>query len=239
MRTFTMHRGIAVPRDSSVRITASILAGGMSGSEGRWSFRLPDIVDVPGRLESLFGKAGLTRDDIFDSTPFNGLCACGTPSGAAYYALRHNFSAERDDHPLAIEFTADIDYVYVDPRDFLCTAFQLWDRESDRHQVWQSGVLCGLFGSAIKRYFTSACRSTDQTYRIAMCNLAALDPGVVEAHFANAKVIAGRYGTRFCSAFFVRAPISSRHVTRVYPPTPEKEPAYDISLDDFLKGVGA
>jgi hypothetical protein len=160
------------------------------------------------------------------------------PSDAAYYALHHNFSAGRDDHPIAIEFTATIDDVYVDPRDFLCTAFQLWDRESQRYREWQSQVLSDLFGRAILRYFAAACRSTNQAYRIAMCNLAALDPKVVEAHFANTKVIVGRYNTRFMSAFFVKAPVHSSRISRLYVPGYE-EAAVDISLQDFLQGRGA
>jgi len=239
MTTFTLHRGIAIPRANSERVVANIQATGMSGSEGRWRFQLPAIADVRRELDRFYAKPDLTRDDFFAAAPFNGLCAGGRPSDAAYYALRHNSCADRNDQPLAIEFTADIVDVYVDPRDFLCTAFQLWDRASEGHKEWQSKVLRELFGSAVTRYFAAACRSTDQTYRIAMCNLAAFDPEVVKAHFANTKVIGGRYGTRFSSAFFVKAPVDPGRINRVYVPSSGDEARVHISLQDFLEGPGA
>jgi hypothetical protein len=140
---------------------------------------------------------------------------------------------EKADHPITIEFTVPIDEVYVD---FLCAAFQLWDRESESHREWQSEVLCGLFGSRILRYFAATCGSSNQAYRIAMCNLAAFDPGVVEGHITNTKVIAGRYNTRFTSAFFVKAPVPPNRIRRIYTPRYEEEPAAYISLLDFFRG---
>lgn len=235
MRTLAMHRGITVPQREGQRVVAAIQQTGMSGSEGRWRFVLPDIVDIRPRLNVLFTKPDLTKDDIFSSAPFDGLCACGAPAGAAYYALRHNFSAEND-YPVAIEFEADIDDVQVDPRDFLCTAFQMWDRQSETHREWQSEILCDLFGSAVERYFAAAARSKDQGYRIAMCSLAAFDPEVVQAHLENTKVIAGRYGTRFSSAFLVKAPIHASRIKRVYAPHSDHETSVHISLERFISG---
>lgn len=237
MRNLTLYRGIAVAEKEAARVVASIWKNGMPGSKGTWKFMIPNIVDVRARLEKLFSKADLTDDDIFSITPFRGLCACGTPSGAAYYALCHNFSAYRNNHAIAIEFTADMDEVYVDPRDFLCTAFQLWDRKSERNRERQMDVLCQLFGPAIKRYFAAACQSKDQRYRIGICNLAVFDREVISGHISNDSVIAGRNGTRFCSAFFVKAPVSAAQVKRVYTPTMGKVPTNTISLEDFLKGA--
>lgn len=236
-KTLTLHRGIAVPQEEAARVAASIEKNGMSGSEGTWSFSIPDIVDIRTRLEELFSKANLTKDDVFSVTPFRGLCACGSPSGAAYYAFRHNFSSNRNNHAIAIEFTAEMDDVYIDPRDFLCTAFQFWDRSSERYRDLQMDILCRLFGPAIKRYFAAVCRSKDQKYRIGMCNLASFDREVVLGHMSNDRVIAGRHGTRFCSAFFVKAPVDSLRVNRVYTPTLAEGPAGTISLEDFLKGT--
>lgn len=51
---------------------------------------------------------------------------------------------------------------------------------------------------------------------MAMCNLAAFDERVVEAHFVNQKVIAGRYGPVFKSAFFVQGPVPPERVRRLY-----------------------
>ena len=239
MRTVTLHRGIAVARGEAERVSATIRTEGLLGTEGKLGFIVPDIVEVRSRLHTLFAKPDLTYDDIFAATPFDGICACGTPAGAAYYATRHNFSPEDADQPIAIEFTAPIDEVYVDSRDFLCAAFQFWDRESETHREWQSKVLGDLFGASILRYFAAACRSPKQTYRIAMCNLAAFDPEVVESHIANRKVIAGRYNTRFSSAFFVKAPIQCNRISRVYTPHYQEDTTIDISLQDFIRGHGA
>jgi hypothetical protein len=236
MQVLTLHRGFAVAGSESEKVIAKIRNGGLSGTEGRWKFQIPDISEVRTRLETLFAKPDLTREDIFAARPFAGICACGTASGAAYYAIRHNVSPGEADHSIAIEFTAPMEQVYVDPRDFLCTAFQLWDRESPAHQEWQAEVLADLFGSRILRYFSAACRSSDQTCRIAMCNLAAFDPAVVQGHFANTKVIAGRYNTRFSSAFFVKAPIGSSRIRLVYTPHYEEDMVVDISLRAFIHG---
>jgi len=72
-----------------------------------------------------------------------------------------------------------------------------------------------------------------------MCNLAALDPGVVEGHITNTIVIVGRYNTRFSSAFFVKAPVSPNRICRVYTPDCEDDAAVDINLQDFLCGKDA
>lgn len=239
MRTLTLHRGLAVARGDAKRVIETIRTRGLAGTEGMWRLPLPDIVEMRTRLAALFAKPDLTRDDIFIRTPFDGICACGVPSDAAYYALQHNFSAETNDHPIVIDFTAPIDEVYVDPRDFLCTAFQLWDRESQAHQERQSMMLQDLFGTAILRYFAAVCRSKNQTYRIAMCNLAALDPEVVEGHMVNRKMIGGRYNTRFSSAFIVKAPVDSNRISRVYTPGNDEDLAIEVSLRGFLKGESA
>src|SRR5438093_73303 len=43
------------------------------------------------------------------------------------------------------------------PRDFLCTAFQLWDRVSVDRQDSQRALLSEMFGFRILRYFESVC----------------------------------------------------------------------------------
>lgn len=185
MTTFTLHRGIAIGTAHANEVAASIEASGMSGSEGKWKFGIPDIVDVRRRLESLYGDPNVTCDDVLGSAQFKGLCA-GESAGATYYASSHNFSATSD-HPLVIEFEADIGDIYVDCRDFLCAAFQLWDRESDRYRDWQVQTLVELFGSEIECYFRTAAGTMSQSLRIAMCNLASFDPKVIEAHYAIEK----------------------------------------------------
>jgi hypothetical protein len=150
------------------------------------------------------------------------------------YAVSRNFTPNENDYPLVVEFKASIEDVYVDPRDFLCTAFQRWDEKSAHQQQRQTKLLAELFGPAIERYFSAACASLDQSYRIAMCNLASFDEAVVESHYANNRLIAGRYKTRFSSAFFVKAPIQPERICYVCRPEPEPTAAIDVSLEDFL-----
>lgn len=236
MKEVTLYRGIAVPQDEGSDLVTRIRRNGIDGSEGQWRFALPDIANVRAQLEVLFAKESLTKSDVFSKTPYNGICACGSTFGAEHYALRHNFVAGEKDQPIVIEFTAPLDDVYVDSRDFLCTAFQLWDRAPQNSNHRQTAILRELFGDAVVRYFEASCGSEEQAYRIGMCNLAAIDPKVVEAHLANNKVIEGRFGTQFCSAFFVKTPIVAGRVGRVYVPQIGKDPQIDVGLDDFFGG---
>jgi hypothetical protein len=71
--------------------------------------------------------------------------------GAAYYAWKHNQSADRNT-PLVVEFEADVADVYIDGRDFLFTAFQFWDRETKDAWERQARALATLFGDAVLRY---------------------------------------------------------------------------------------
>jgi len=78
-----------------------------------------------------------------------------------------------------------------------------------------------------------------QARRIAMCNLAGFDPAVALSHLQNQRVIGGRYRTKFASAFFVKAPVSSNQISRVYAPVNQGGPSVYISLDNFINGVDA
>jgi hypothetical protein len=194
---------------------------------------VPDVAKVRAEIETMFAWLALTRDDIFRDTPFPGICACGSSIGGEYYAARHNLSTENN-YPLVIEFDTPLDRVYVDSRDFLCTAFQLWDRDSVNLRASQAALLSELFGLRILRYFDAAYRVTDQQYRIAMCNLAAFDPEVVLAHYSNRKVIRGRYGALFTSSFFVQGPVPPSWIRRLYTIEQYNPPRPDVSLDEFF-----
>jgi len=238
METPILYRGIAVPSTRAEEVITTIAAHGIAGTEGTWLFSIPDIMEIRSRLDWLFDKPDLSRDDLFAICPFPGVCACGSESGALHYAMHHNVTAENS-FSIVIEFVAPEDEVYVDPRDFLCTAFQLWDRHTAHRREAQARVLAELFGPRIVRYFEAAVQSSDQRYRIGMCNLAAFDPEVLRGHYANSRIIGGRYNTRFTSAFFVKAPVESKRVRRVYPANPDPQTSAGITLEAFLRGEGA
>lgn len=232
MRDLIFYRGIAVPSSSASEVTHRILQNGMVGNEGRWEIPLPNIQDVRSRIDQLFARTDLTRDDLGQLNSA-ALCACGTSAGGAYYALRHNHSSAND-AGLLIEFTAPVEEVVVDPKDFLCTAFQLWDQQAKKNVNNQRSWLRDVYGKSILRYFDACVGSTDQTLRIAMCNLAAADENVVLDHHANRNVIAGRHGTRFASAFFIKAPIPATRILHVDAPTDYIDPNPDVTLNEFL-----
>jgi len=95
-------------------------------------------------------------------------------------------------------------------------------------------VLSELFGRRVLRYFDSACEVSDQAHRIAMCNLAAFDSGVVLAHHANRKVIGGRHGRLFTSVFFVQGPVDAEAIRDVYAISHFDAPTPHVSLDRLL-----
>lgn len=239
MTTLTLYRGIAVPEQLSQATISQIQSNGLSGTEGKWQFELPEITAVRVQMDSLLSRPDLTCQHIFGETHRDGICASGTAAGAEYYALRHNFTAGENNSPIVIAFTASLDEVYVDGRDFLCTAVQLWDRHSRERMEQQAAILSELFGPAVHRYFAAACETQDQSRRIALCNLAAFDAAVVQAHIRNNKTIRGRHRTLFQSAFFVTAPIDVSQIRDVYVPERLLPTPPDITLDEFLSGARA
>lgn len=220
----TFFRGITVPSASAEAIMADIRDNGLREGEYRWR----TCQQWPSDPAALFAKPDLNTDDTRgDDVPaLPAVCACGEEDGAAHYAWRHNRSGA-DDTPVIIQFKAPTELVGVDGKDFLYTAFQLGQPDRARP------VLTELFGSRILRYAEPAWARRETSYVIAMCDLATIDPDVVASHHANAKVIAGRYGTLFRNAFTVRLPIAPDAIIRVEVPTFEPRRAVpQLSLDD-------
>lgn len=230
----TLFRGIAVARERATDVVASIHSAGIRGDEGWWHFGVEDVRD---RISTLFHKEDLSTTDTRhpDLNSYKSICACGDELGASYYALIHNRHREVDEASYVVKFTAPLESVSVDGRDFLYTCFQLWDRHSADNYEMQGKALARLFGPAILKYFVKAASSQEQQLRIAMCELACQDQEIVLAHAKNLHVIRGRYGVVFRSAFFVRVPIEPSQIVDVrLAREQEFNPA--AALDDFLKG---
>lgn len=220
----TFFRGIAVPSAAVEDIVADIRERGLHEGGRRWRM----FQQWPSDPAALFAKPDLTTHDTRgESVPkLPAICACGDEDGAAHYAWRHNRSGDNDT-PVIIAFTAPIECVDVDGKDFLYTAIQFGQPERAR------GVLTELFGPGILRYADPAWAKGDPSYAIAMCDLATIDPEIIRAHHANRSVIAGRYGTVFRSAFTVRLPVDATAIVRVWVPKSEPAPAVpDVSLDN-------
>lgn len=205
---------------------ANIRQGGLVSGQGIW----PTQHQHPGDLEFLNSKPGLS---LGDTRPLIGavaaVCACGEELGALYYSCRHNATATNNT-PILIEFEAERSASAIDGKDFLYTAFQLGDPERARRVLERS------FGERVLRYAEKAWSSEDQLFRIAQCDLAIHDPDVIEAHYINEVILAGRHGTVFRNAFTVSLPIGSEAIRRVWSPREPitiSEPT--ISLFDILR----
>lgn len=205
------YRGITLQSISAEMVIKTIKTNGLNGEEGDWTFSAPDVSDVRKHLAEILSANNPSIDEFFEKSTRKGICACGDEDGAKYYALKHNRTKEKT-VPVVISFTTDMDRVYVDCRDFLCTVFQLWDRQTVERIKRQKAYLRALYGEAVITYFDKCIQTSDQKVRIAMGNLAAFDENVILSHYRNDKLIGGRHGTRFSSAFFVQAPISASEI---------------------------
>lgn len=205
------YRGIAVEPAFAEETIKAIRDNGINGDEGRWSFSIPDVIDTRKCAKKIFSSDNPSIGDLFDSSLYKGICACGDEGGARYYSVRHNRTKEKT-VPIVVSFIADTDRVYVDCRDFLCTIFQLWDRHTLERIKLQKKYLRELYGAAVIPYFDKSITTTDQKVRIAMGNLAAFDEKVVLSHYRNSRLIGGRHGTRFHSAFFIQAPVTAAEI---------------------------
>lgn len=219
-------RGIAVPADKAEITIAGIRQQGLASGQGTWLMEH----EHPGDLDALHTKPDLSLDDTRSQTgAVAAVCACGDELGASYYACSHNLTSNNDT-PILIEFEAAVSASAVDGKDFLYTAFQLGDPER------ALPVLERSFGTAVLRYAEKAWSSEEQSFRIAQCDLAIHDADVIEAHYANDLVLAGRHGTIFRSAFTVALPVRPESIIRVWSPsnTPIMlQPA--ITLTDILR----
>ena len=228
-----LHRGITVKPGDVEAVVASTRIKGLRGDEGG-RVTAADVGAVRARFHQLRKERNTTCDILFQET-VPGVFACGNPVGAKYYACKHNYYAKVGrTSPIVITFDAPLSHVYVDSRDFLCTAFQLWDQVSFARVDEQREVLATLFGGAVLPYFAEAAATKDQTRRIYLCNLAALDPAVVEAHYANDVLFTGRFRTTVKSAFVVQAPLAPGDIVNVYEPEGYDTPLPQMTLDLFL-----
>lgn len=204
MTKLRLYRGIAVPSACVADTTAAMLRDGLVEGQGAWRneqlWRLPSGVSVE--------EANLRTVDTQDADWRSAVCASGTVEGAAYYAWEHNRS-ETNNIPILIEFEAHIDQVRIDGRDFLYQAFESGDPEKART------FLDSFYGSKILRYAELAWASPNHGRRVALCDLATLDPDVILAHYASRTVIRGKYGTTFENAFTVAYPVPPRDIVRV------------------------
>jgi hypothetical protein len=219
MKSLTLFRGIAVAEDMADEVVQNTKDNGLSWDErARWRFETPDIQKVRSRIDSILSKDNPAYRDIYGETPHIGLCCCGDEDGGRFYAVEHNRTQEKT-VSILIKFKASIEDVFVDHRDFLWSAFIRFDFQNIPLLDRQSVILRKVYGNGVIRYI-DRCRTENfpggNNIRVVMCHLAAFDEKLALDHYRNKKMLAGRYGTRFRSAFFVKTPVLSSSIEKCW-----------------------
>jgi len=235
MSRLILYRGISVPRQDSKKVIREICTNGLTISDKSfWQFKRADI-----RLQApnLFNKLDLTtKDTRISKEYFPVMCACGDRLGASHYAVKHNRDSGSEKVGIIISFSASLESIYIDGRDFLYTCFQLWDRETSKYFEKQKQALCKIFGKEIEKYFLKSASSSKAQYRIAMCDLACQNLKLIQSYANNKVVLGGRHDTVFCSSFFVKIPVSPDNIIEVKPIKQIKFIVPQLTLRNFLKG---
>lgn len=223
----TLFRGISLSEEEADSVITSIKNEGLPSIKPKDSkCNLKYLKDC---LEELFLKPDLSIADTrlateWVSVPGGGghevEIEQGIPCtffadryGATYYAQKHNFSEEKPISVL-IEVEADIDAVFIDGRDFLYRVFSKLKSSDNAQNEEIIGMLSQVYGKNINRYidklFHDSLSASD-----AICDLISQDNLIIADHHKNNKLIGGRYGTLFYSAFEIKLPIESFQIHNV------------------------
>jgi hypothetical protein len=228
-------RGIAVQSSLLPTVEREISERGLLSGSGRWLMDFPDIAAIRTHQSTLLQDLDVDPRERFAGSAV-GICATGCRAGATYYALKHNSAPGHE--PLLIEFEAPVSDVYVDGRDFLYTAFQLWDSHSEESVHEQHRAIARVFGRRCAELFLLVTKETDQRKRINLATLAVTDENVVREHYKNTIPLGGRSKTEFSSAFIVRGPVPGSNVLSVSTPSPSDLKGPVLQLRTFLCAPG-
>jgi hypothetical protein len=133
---------------------------------------------------------------------------------------------------LVLEIECDKSGLVVDPRDFLASAFAMWDCRSEKHSGKQADVLSHVFGEAVLGYFEEATRTSDREDRSQLFQLSCCDRRVVDAHLDNEIVLLGRGKTAFKSACLAPVPIWPERIGKAY-----SKPTIRKAVQDCMAGA--
>jgi hypothetical protein len=225
MAAVVFYRGIVVEPAALDAAKQQILMSGFTADE---SMLVPDLRP---HLDALLADPSLyTRERDLGLAKGGAVFVSGDEGGATYYAC--DPGRNKSKAGLIIKLHAPLERCFVDCRDFLCAAFQLWSLNGKIAKEDVRARLIQLFGHGVARYFDRAAESGEQKDRIAMCNAAAHDPAVVAAHYENRTCIGGRFGTIFCSAFVLRTPVPREDIVDVYPGVASRIGTPEVTVDD-------
>lgn len=223
--TVRLYRGLRLPTEG-VEEAMEILRG--QGNDPARIHQRTFQRLIPDRLATL-AKERIDLEDTRGAamTPAPAMCACGDEAGASHYAWRGN----GPEIPVMMEIEVPVERLVVDGNDFLFPVFS--------HGIPRKAapVVERVFGRAAMAYAERAWSTPKgDVARLALCDLAILDPEVVVAHHANREGIAARYGTAFASAFSVRLPMLPGEVRRVWTPLKPLRPTPGaIDLEDLIE----
>lgn len=200
----TLYRGLSVPAAAAETIISEIRHSGFPDLS-RSTFHI-QVNNLRGHIDHLLQKQDLTTlDTRSDEGARDTICACGDRGGAVFYARR----GRPDAVPILVTFAADISRVHIDGRDALYNVFTQGSKQGDRSMVG------AIWGDPIMPYLDRAWAGASTTEALACCDLAIEDHGVIRAHSRNTTIIAGRYQTRFASAFLVEVPVLPTSILEV------------------------
>lgn len=247
MKTLELFRGITVAENEVDLVIQDIKTNGLyQNDKQQWGGFI--WKNIKSKINELYDKEDLTRDDTSPASVWierkNGghreytegehsICFADK-IGAAYYATKHNVTADKK-VPILITLDLDIENIAIDGRDFLYTVFGFIDPKDLEKTKRQTEKLKNIFGVKIEKYIEKIIKHP-KSDKFAICDLVICDDDIIIEHSKNTEIIGGRYGTIFKSAFFGKVPISSERIKNVeilkeY--TLIKTPT--ISLNDILE----
>ncbi len=209
-------------------VMAEIKNQGLRKVDGMvWGSQMASPSAVRNRVAELMASPSTIRDRISEMHTEHLLCACGDEFGATHYAVARSPKGDTS-RGLLISFSASMNELAIDGKDFLYTVFQLWDRDRKHHRELFRELLEMIFGKGILKYFDLASETDETNERVGICDLACIDLDVIRDHLQNKILINGRYNTRFCSAVQTQEPVPSAQIISVttvhsLPDAPEQQ----------------
>jgi len=203
------YRGVNVASWNVDAVLEALTSGNLNGDiePGMWHKRYPKPIEVAHRTDLRRELTEIQPRDVWLPASY----ACGDLEGAAHYAWKKG-APMGTSVPIIVEFEVDILATVIDGRDSLYSIIHCAHRE-EACLIIERG-----WGKAIRPYLDLAAASfpDNRQFRHALVDLACTDEEVKSSHYENATMIAGRYNTKFRSAFMVPNKILPAAVRRVW-----------------------
>lgn len=226
MQKITLYRGLTVRPDQAEMVMRDILENGLPYDKDYPRF-LGSWKEIRSQLPQLKQKEDLSRDD---TRPAYRMVKKGTGLwreyidasygfcfadllGAQYYATKHNADQENT-IPILITAEFSIEELVIDGRDFLYTVMGRIDFNDKEKYRRQKEMLTKVFGTSIEKYIDKI-QQHPKSEIISIVDLAICDHAIIQDHAQNMRILGGRFGTIFRSAFFARAPILPSSILKV------------------------